>query len=156
MSSKHRLTRSFRTLSALVYVLDICCAIAWAWTPQWGPDPTYLHVLIGLITSILSMTMLFVAVEAPGPIILRIEQSKVTEGLFTFRGRYMVDLLIALFLFAMGPWGILMGVITLALIFGIRFIGVKQPESFNEIFRQSEIESTSGPSYNLDESFGQA
>mmetsp|Transcript_2722 Transcript_2722/g.3966 ORF Transcript_2722/g.3966 Transcript_2722/m.3966 type:complete len:157 (+) Transcript_2722:183-653(+) len=156
MSSKHRLTRSFRTLSALVYILDICCAIAWAWTPQWGPDPTYLHVLIGLITSLLSLTMLFVAVEAPGPIILRIEQSKVTEGLFTFRGRYMVDLMVALFLFAMGPWGILMGVITLALIFGIRFIGVKQPEAFNEIFRQSEIESTSGPSYNLDESFGQA
>jgi hypothetical protein len=112
--------------------------------------------LIGLITSVLSLTMLFVAVEAPGPIILRIEQSKVTEGLFTFRGRYMVDLMVALFLFAMGPWGILMGVITLALIFGIRFIGVKQPEAFNEIFRQSEIESTSGPSYNLDESFGQA
>jgi len=55
----------------------------------------------------------------------------------------MVDLLVALLLFAMGPWGILLGICTLLLIFGIRFLGVKQPDAFNEIFRQSDIESQS-------------
>ena len=47
----------------------------------------------------------------------------------------MVDLLIALFLFAMGVWGIIMAILTLVLILGIRFLGVKQPDAFNEIFR---------------------
>ena len=55
----------------------------------------------------------------------------------------MVDLLVALFLFSMGVWGILLGISTLLLIFGIRFLGVKQPDAFNEIFRQSDIETQS-------------
>lgn len=59
----------------------------------------------------------------------------------------MIDLLISLFLFAMGVWGIVMAVVTLVLIFGIRFVGVKQPEAFNEIFRQSDNETDS---YTLD------
>ena len=62
----------------------------------------------------------------------------------------MVDLLMALMLFAMGPWGIILGIFTLLLIFGIRFLGVKQPDAFNEIFRQSDIESQS--EYTLEES----
>jgi hypothetical protein len=59
----------------------------------------------------------------------------------------MIDLLISLFLFAMGVWGVVMAAITLVLIFGIRFVGVKQPEAFNEIFRQSDNETDS---YTLD------
>jgi hypothetical protein len=85
--------------------------------------------------------MLCVAIEAPTPVVTRLERSKIGENLFTFRGRYIMDLLISLFLFAMGVWGIIMGVFTLVLIFGIRFLGVKQPDAFNEIFRQSEIDS---------------
>lgn len=92
--------------------------------------------------------MLCVAVEAPSPVVSRLEGSKFGENLFTFRGRYMADLLIALFLFAMGVWGIVTAVLTLVLIFGIRFLGVKQPDAFNEIFRQSDIESTGD--YTLD------
>jgi len=64
----------------------------------------------------------------------------------------MVDLLISLFLFAMAPWGILMGSFTLFLIFGIRFLGVKQPDAFNEIFRQSDIESQAD-SYTLESEY---
>lgn len=85
--------------------------------------------------------MLCVAIEAPKIVTDRLEGSTVGIQLFTFRGRYMLDLLISLFLFAMGIWGILMGAVTLFLIFGIRFLGVKQPDAFNEIFRQSDIES---------------
>jgi len=95
--------------------------------------------------------MLCVAIEAPNPVVMRLENSKVGETLFTFRGRYIVDLVVALFLFGMGAWGIVMGVLTLFLIFGIRFLGVKQPDAFNEIFRQSDIESHSmADSYTLE------
>ena len=84
--------------------------------------------------------MLFVAVEAPTPVIVRLENSRLGENLFTFRGRYIVDLFISLFLFAMGAWGVVMGILTLVLIFGIRFLGVKRPDAFNEIFRSTDGE----------------
>ena len=97
------------------------------------------------------LVMLCVAIEAPSPVVTRLENSKIGETLFTFRGRYIVDLIAALFLFGMGVWGIVMAVLTLFLIFGIRFLGVKQPDAFNEIFRQSDIESHSmADSYTLE------
>ena len=120
--------------------------MSFAWRPQ------YLHCLVGVLTSIMCLTMLCVAVEAPKIITDRLENSKLGEQLFTFRGRYMVDLLIALFLFAMPIWGILLGLATLFLIFGIRFLGVKQPDAFNEIFRQSDIESAAD-SYTLESEY---
>jgi hypothetical protein len=108
-------------------------------------------MLVGLLITILCLFMTCVAIEAPAPIVSRLENSTFGESLFTFRGRYMVDLLIALFLFSMGVWGWIMGALTLFLIFGIRFLGVKQPDSFNEIFRQSDIESAShADSYTLE------
>lgn len=105
--------------------------------------PLYLDILVGALVAFLSLVMLCVAVEAPSPIINRLESSTGGSWLFTFRGRYMIDLLISLFLFAMGLWGIVMAAVTLVLIFGIRFVGVKQPEAFNEIFRQSDNETDS-------------
>ena len=114
---------------------NIAVALHFAWVPA------YLHILIGTLTAAMSTTMLCVAIEAPKMITDKLEASTVGIQLFTFRGRYMMDLLISLFLFAMAPWGILMGAVTLFLIFGIRFLGVKQPDAFNEIFRQSDIES---------------
>lgn len=105
---------------------------------QFAIDPFYLDLLVGTMTAIASLVMLFVSIEAPTPVIVRLENSTFGEMLFTFRGRYIVDVAIALFLFAMGVWGIVMGVLTLVLIFGIRFLGVKRPDAFNEIFRQAE------------------
>jgi hypothetical protein len=126
--------------------LNVICAAAFA------IERSYLHVLVGLITCGLSIVMLIVAVEAPKIATDRLERSKVGEQLFSFRGRYMVDLFIALFLFAMPPWGIVLGIFTLALIFGIRFLGVKQPDAFNEIFRQSDMESQAD-SYTLESEY---
>lgn len=103
----------------------------------------YLDILVGVLITIICLVMMCVAIEAPTPVVSRLENSKIGESLFTFRGRYIVDLLISLFLFAMGVFGIIMGSLTLFLIFGIRFLGVKQPDAFNEIFRQSDIESQS-------------
>ena len=114
----------------------------------------YLHILVGLITCGLCLVMLIVAVEAPKIATDRLERSKLGEQLFSFRGRYMADLFIALFLFAMPPWGVILGALTLALIFGIRFLGVKQPDAFNEIFRQSDTESQAGAdSYTLESEY---
>ncbi|KAI2501121.1 hypothetical protein MHU86_13344 [Fragilaria crotonensis] len=141
MSSKHRLTRSFRTLSALLYAINLAVSI------HFASKAVYLDILVGILTALMCIVMLFVAIEAPALVVTRLENSKFGEVLFTFRGRYMVDLMIALFLFAMGVWGIVMASITLVLIFGIRFLGVKQPDAFNEIFRQSEMEAD----YALDE-----
>lgn len=112
----------------------------------------YLHILVGSLTSFACFVMLFVAIEAPKFITDRLENSKIGESLFTFRGRYVMDLIIALFLFAMPPWGIILGVCTLFLIFGIRFLGVKQPDAFNEIFRQADMESTAD-SYTLESEY---
>jgi hypothetical protein len=113
--------------------------------------PAYLHILIGAMITVICLVMLCVGIEAPSPMIMRLENSRIGEMLFTFRGRYMVDLLIALFLCGMGVWGIIMGFLTLLLIFGIRFLGVKQPDAFNEIFRQSDIETQSqADSYTLE------
>jgi hypothetical protein len=111
----------------------------------------YLDILVGIMITIICLVMMCVAIEAPSPVVSRLENSKIGETLFTFRGRYIVDLLVSLFMFAMGVWGIIMGSLTLVLIFGIRFLGVKQPDAFNEIFRQSDIESHSmADSYTLE------
>lgn len=114
--------------------LNIICAVRYFLRRPRG----YLHGLVALYTTVLCLVMLCVAIETPAPVLQTLERSKVTATLFSFRGRYCTDLLIALFLFAMGPWGIVAGVLTLLLIFGIRFLGVKQPDAFNEIFRQQQ------------------
>jgi uncharacterized membrane protein len=113
---------------------------------------SYLSILVGSLTAGLCIIMLIVAVEAPKMATDRLERSKLGEQLFSFRGRYMADVLIALFLFAMGFWGVVLGVMTLLLIFGIRFLGVKQPDAFNEIFRQSDVESQAD-SYTLESEY---
>jgi hypothetical protein len=117
-------------------------------------QPVYLHILVGIIVGLACLGMLCVAVEAPRILVSRIEASTFGQLLFTFRGRYIVDLFMALLLFAMGPWGIILGIFTLLLIFGIRFLGVKQPDAFNEIFRQSQIDGGESQSdeYTLEES----
>jgi hypothetical protein len=136
--------RTFYTLNLLQ--LNIFCAI------RFAIGRSYLNILVGIYTIALSLTMLIVAVEAPKMATDRLERSKLGEQLFSFRGRYMADLIIALFLFAMSPLGIVLGVLTLLLIFGIRFLGVKQPDAFNEIFRQSDVESQAD-SYTLESEY---
>lgn len=146
MSSKHRLTRSFRMISAVLYLANIVVAVRFALVPH------YLNVLVGATISLASIVMLCVAIESPKAIVDSLERSSVGIQLFTFRGRYMMDLFVSLYLFAMPPWGVVMGSITLLLIFGIRFIGIKQPDAFNEIFRQSDIESQSD-SYTMESEY---
>jgi hypothetical protein len=57
--------------------------------------------------------------------------------LFTFRGRYMADLYVSLYLYGMGVFGTIMATLTIALVLGIRFIGVRNPDAFAALFRPS-------------------
>ncbi|GAX15394.1 hypothetical protein FisN_8Lh310 [Fistulifera solaris] len=148
MSSKHRLTRSFRTLSVITYLANTVVALHFAAHAPFS----YIHFLDGTLTAVACLTMLCVATETPTIITERLERSKLGEVLFTFRGRYVIDVLISLHLFAMAAWGFLCAVATLSLIFGIRFLGVKQPDAFNEIFRQSDVESQ-GDSYTMESEY---
>uniref|UniRef100_A0A7S2ABA9 COPI associated protein n=1 Tax=Trieres chinensis TaxID=1514140 RepID=A0A7S2ABA9_TRICV len=130
MSSKHKLTRSFRSLSAALYLINLTICICFAIF-----NPRYLEILVGVLTSIVTLIMLCVTMEAP-PFLMNFLDTKRFAFLFTFRGRYIMDLFVALFMYAMGIVGIIMGTTTLVLIFGIRCVGVREPEAFGELFRQ--------------------
>ena len=95
----------------------------------------YLHILVGCLCLITTLTMFIVNMKGPAFVMTVIDKPRF-HFLFTFRGRYIIDLLVSLFLFAMGIFGVIMASITLGLIFGIRFVGVKHPEAFGMIFRQ--------------------
>jgi hypothetical protein len=58
-----------------------------------------------------------------------------------------MDLFVALFLYAMRTMGIIMATITLGMIFGIRFAGVRHPEAFRILFRQATDYDDDGTVY---------
>jgi len=78
--------------------------------------------------------MLIVASNQPKFLIDLLDKPR-SAILFTFRGRYLADLYVALYLYGMGIFGSIMGTITIGLVLGIRFVGVRNPEAFNAIFR---------------------
>lgn len=131
MSGTKQLVRSFRTSSVIIYLLNL--AVIVHWTIGY---PIYLDVLIGVLTSGATILMLLVAMNGPRSVLNVIDTPRFSF-LFTFRGRYIVDLLVSLFLYAMDVPGILMATVTLGMIFGIRFAGVKHPEAFRTLFRQT-------------------
>jgi hypothetical protein len=94
----------------------------------------YINIIVGLYTAIISTIMFIVTMEGPSVIIERLENSSL-DIVFTFRGRYLLDIAASLFLFAMGWMGIIAAGLTCFLIFGIRLVGVRHPDAFNELFR---------------------
>jgi len=125
------MVRSFRTGSVIVYLLNLAVIINWT-----IGYPIYLDVLIGCLTSGATILMLLVAMNGPRFMLNLIDTPRFAF-LFSFRGRYIMDLFVSLFLYAMDLLGILMATVTLGMIFGIRFVGVKHPEAFRALFRQS-------------------
>lgn len=73
------------------------------------------------------------------------------EFVFTYKGRLIVDFFLCLFLFGMGSFGVAMGVITLILIIGIRFLAGPFPGAFEQLFRQEGSSSE-----NFDSPYGDA
>lgn len=94
----------------------------------------YIDIIVGLYTAVLSLIMLIVTIESPSVVIERLENSSY-DFVFTFRGRYLMDIAASLFLFAMGWMGIIAAGLTCVLIFSIRLVGVRHPDAFNELFR---------------------
>lgn len=146
MSSKHRLTRSFRSLSAALYLINLAVCVCFGIFNA----PIYLAILVSILTSLVTLITLIVSMEAPA-FVMRFLDTKRFAFLFTFRGRYIMDLYVSLFMFAMGLMGIITGCATLILIFGIRCVGVREPEAFGELFRQpADIDETDGETYYTD------
>jgi hypothetical protein len=96
----------------------------------------YLEVLIGILTSGMCLSMVMVTMNKPMLIVSKFETMRLGEYLFTFRGRYMMDIFIALYLYAMGPVGIFMATLTICLAIGIRIVGIRHPDAFTSLFRQ--------------------
>jgi len=135
------LVRSFRASSVGVYLLNLIVIMNWTLY-----NPIYLNALIGSMTTIVTLVMLLVAMNGPKFLLQFIDNSRF-QFLFTFRGRYCMDLFVSLFLYAMEIWGILMATCTLGMIFGIRFAGVRHPEAFRILFRQTNDYDDEGTVY---------
>jgi hypothetical protein len=125
----------FKGDSALSYPLTALRAIVFT------PQGCYRCVVIGLGIMAISTTMLISVVQQPANLVAKLEEH--AEFAFTFKGRFIVDFFLALFLFGMGAFGVAMGVIHLVLIIGIRLLATTFAGAFEEIFR-SEGESKQG------------
>lgn len=115
--------------SILVYLADMLIAFMSVFTVF-----SYVHFLIALIAFSISSIMVCVTIRRPKSLMKKLEKDP-TEFLFTFRGRYSMDVILSLILFGMGAFGFIFGCTTLILVFIIRILGVLRPDAFNDIFR---------------------
>eukprot|EP00559_Dactyliosolen_fragilissimus_P005325 CAMPEP_0184863064 /NCGR_PEP_ID=MMETSP0580-20130426/8866_1 /TAXON_ID=1118495 /ORGANISM="Dactyliosolen fragilissimus" /LENGTH=122 /DNA_ID=CAMNT_0027361131 /DNA_START=343 /DNA_END=711 /DNA_ORIENTATION=- len=97
-----------------------------------------------------TLIMLLVTLGSPSSVMKCLDRPRFAF-LFTFRGRYVVDLIVSLFLFAMGIFGVILASVTLGLIFGIRFVGVQNPDAFALLFRQPAEVDDEGTIYTQDD-----
>lgn len=139
MYSSTRLTRSFRTLSFIMYLANISVTIKFMLflrSPLSRLDAWRLRLESASV--IMCILMLMVATRQPTVITNFLERTSATKSIFTFRSRYICDIIITILLFNIGKAGIIMGVITLVLIFSIRFLGTRHPDAFKELFNDTE------------------
>jgi len=112
----------------------------------------YVYLTVSLLGQLIAATMFAVTVKAPKTLIKKLDSGQ-TEFLFTFRGRYSMDIVLSLLLFGMGPVGFLFATATIILPFIFRLLGARFKDAFNEVFRNPEyfddetIESNVGGDY---------
>mmetsp|Transcript_3230 Transcript_3230/g.6788 ORF Transcript_3230/g.6788 Transcript_3230/m.6788 type:complete len:159 (+) Transcript_3230:36-512(+) len=123
------ISQIFRGASGIAYFLDVICAIVFM--SKGG----YLGVIVSLYTIALSLFSLVAVLQQPASLVEKMNAQ--SEFIFEYKGRFVVDLFLALFLFGMQGFGVAMGVITLVLIIGIRFLASPFPGAFEELFRQA-------------------
>ena len=99
------ISKIFKGASAITYFLDVICAIVFM--TKGG----YLAVIISLYTIALSLFALIAILQQPTSLIEKMNAH--TEFIFEYKGRFVFNLFLALFLFGMQGFGIAMGVITL-------------------------------------------
>mmetsp|Transcript_30550 Transcript_30550/g.46870 ORF Transcript_30550/g.46870 Transcript_30550/m.46870 type:complete len:145 (+) Transcript_30550:145-579(+) len=142
--ANERLIKAFRNLSAIVYITNILCSVIFAWYM------TYLHLCVGSLAAAMSLFMLIIATQTPKMLTGALELSH--RALFTWRGRFTTDILISLLLFAMGTFGITMGIITIFISLSIRSLGNRDKETFQVLFpttKDPSTNNTEGSDYNL-------
>ena len=94
----------------------------------------YLCIVIGLGIMCVSAVTLMSIVQQPASLVEKLNAH--AEFIFTYKGRFVIDLFLSLFLFGMGAFGVAMGVIHLVLIIGIRLLATQFAGAFEELFRQ--------------------
>ena len=124
-----QVTSGFKGLSALVYLLNALCSILFLFS---GP---YLSVIIGLYNIAMCFAVLISVLQQPAS--LNEKLGTHAEFLYTFKGRFIVDVAVSLFLFGMHAFGTAMAIITMVLIIGIRLTSNSFPGAFEEIFKPS-------------------
>ena len=102
--------KGFRGISALAYFLDVICAIVFM------TKVGYLGVIISLYTIAISIFVLVSVLQQPASLVEKMNSH--TEFIFTYKGRFLVDLFLSLFLFGMQGFGVAMGIITLVSLVG--------------------------------------
>ena len=95
----------------------------------------YLEIVAGLLVLTLTTIMLIVTLQLPTAILEQIEKSSISNFIFTFRGRYLIDIFASIFLLAMGDLGVVAALLTCAMLLIIRTASLRYPDAFNELFR---------------------
>ena len=93
----------------------------------------YLQVIIGLYTTLICLTVVISLLQQP--VSLNEKLHTHAEFLYTFKGRFLVDVFVALFLFGMHGFGVAMAIISLITIIGIRLMSSSYPGAFEELFQ---------------------
>jgi hypothetical protein len=72
----------------------------------------YLEIVTGLLVITLTTIMQIVTLQLPMAILEQIENSNIGYYIFTFRGRYLIDIFAGIFLLAMGDLGVVAALLT--------------------------------------------
>lgn len=118
-------------LSLCTGILAIICSIVFMAEVQ-----TYLSVVVGLETAVFASIMLIIEVQAPEPAIEKLRQF--APMMLSIPGQLFLSILMALFLFAMGAFGIAMGVIVMVVVGINGYTMMHYPDAMPARFGQPE------------------
>ena len=139
-----KIARSFKTVSTFIYAMAMICACGFAYNNY------YLETVTGIVTLIICVTMIIATLEKPRSLADKLSNSRF-DFVFTLKGRFLMDLLASLFLFAMGGFGFILGTVMLGVLFGIFICGMQMPDLIPELFQDAgingEIDDSTSASY---------
>lgn len=96
----------------------------------------YLDIVAGLIVLTFTSIMLIVTSQFPTALLEKLEKSSIGTFIFTFRGRYLMDVFASIILLAMGDLGVVAALLTCAMLLIIRTTSIRYPDAYNELFRE--------------------
>lgn len=125
-----KVARSFKTASSAIYLLAILCSATFAF------DNFYLEAVTGCFTAALCLVMIIATLDKPRVLVDKLSNSRF-DFMFTLKGRALLDIITALFLFAMGGFGFFLATIVCGLLLGIIICGQQMPELLSELFHDT-------------------